>query len=356
MKVLVMGGTVFLGRFVVEALLNAGHDVTLVNRGRENPDLFPQVDRIVADRDQSLDVLRGGAWDCVIDTSGYTSRQLRRSVDAVRDTVQFYAFISTMSVYSDLSRAGLDEHSDVYAEDVESDSLTIDVLGPLKAAAEREVISAFGEHALVARCGLLMGPHDVSSRSRRDHRGVSTNVLDYDAFSARIPYWPWRAAQPGKFAAPGDGSQHLQVIDARDVANWVVAMAEKRIGGTYNVVGPVGESLSFRDFIEAAREAAGTQATSQPIWIPEGHLEAAGVPPLTGLPLWLPSSLTPMQGLFRINGRRAAESGLVTRPIVETLRDILAWMRVDPTQGVSDSTPVIGARLEGSLISGGMNL
>ena len=351
MRILVLGGTVFLGRFVVAAALEQGHDVTLFNRGRENPDLFPEAKRIVGDRDGGLQPLAGESFDAVIDTCGYVPRLVGDSAALLADTVPFYTFVSTMSVYRDVSRPGLTEDAPVFEEEPESEELGWPALGPQKAASERAVSRVYGDdRSLIVRCGLIFGPHDVASRSRADADGVSTNTLDYDSFSGRIPYWPLRVARGDRFAAPESRDQPLQLIDARDLADFMVRMTAARHAGVFTATGPADGSLTMGGVIAVWAEAAGTPL-SNAVWIPEDGLAAHDLQPLTTLPLWKPSALTPVAGLFDLDCGKAVAAGLRTRPVRETLRDILDWARPDPQLAVAPRTPVISPELEARLIA-----
>ncbi|MFI7210888.1 NAD-dependent epimerase/dehydratase family protein [Micromonospora maritima] len=351
MRVLVLGGTVFLGRHIVAALLQRGHEVTMFNRGRENPDLFPQVRRIIGDRDGGLDGLIGETFDAVIDTCGYVPRLVGASAALLSDSAPFYTYISTMSVYRDVSRPGVTEEAPVFDEEPDTEALGWPALGPQKAASERAVQHSYGaDRSLIVRCGLIFGPYDVASRSRSDAHGVSTNTLDYDSFSGRIPYWPLRVARGDRFAAPEPRDQPLQLIDARDLSEFVVRLTEARQAGIYTATGPADGTLTMSGFITACAEAAGTPV-SNAVWIPEQVLVAHGLQPLTTLPLWKPTALTPVAGLFSLDCTKAIAAGLRTRPVRETLRDILDWARPDPHLAVASRTPVISPALEAELIA-----
>lgn len=295
MRLLVLGGTVFLGRHVVEAALAEGHQVTIFTRGRTNPDLFPQVERLRGDRDGDLGALTGREWDRVVDTSGYVPRVVRQSAELLRDAVGRYVLVSSVSVYADLARppdetSAVAELDDPRSEDVERD------YGALKAACERLVEEVYGERATIVRPGLIVGPHDPSGR---------------------FTYWPRRIAAGGDVLAPGRPHAPVQVIDARDLAAWLVRLDA---GGVYNVTGRPG-ALTFGELLEACRAVAGSDA--QLVWAADDRLIAAGVEPWTELPLWLPGD--EHAGLQRTNVSRALAAGLRLRPIEETIRDTLAW-------------------------------
>jgi 2'-hydroxyisoflavone reductase len=350
-RILVLGGTVFLGRYIVAAALEQGHEVTLFNRGRENPDLFPEARRIIGDRDGGLQGLAGERFDAVIDTCGYVPRLVGDSAGLLADTVPFYTFVSTMSVYRDVSRPGVTEDAPVYDEEPETEELGWPALGPQKAASERAVQRVYGaDGSLIVRCGLIFGPHDVASRSRRDAQNISTNTLDYDSFSGRIPYWPLRVARGDRFAAPEPRDQPLQLIDARDLSDFIVRMTAARHAGVFTATGPADGRLTVGGFIAACAEAAKTPI-SNAVWIPEDVLTAHELQPLTTLPLWKPTALTPVAGLFELDCSEAIAAGLRTRPVADTVRDILDWAQPDPHLAVAPETPVLSPELEAKLIA-----
>ena len=237
MKLLVLGGTQFVGRAVTEIALERGHELTLFHRGRTNPDLFPEAEHLHGDRDHDLAALEGRSFDAVVDTSGYVPRAVRASVDALADT--HYVFVSTISVYADFAR-GPDEESPVH--------LRGDGYGELKAACEREL----PEGALIVRPGLIVGPHDPTYR---------------------FTYWVDRLARGGDVVAPEPRDAFVQLIDVRDLADWLVRAAEERLGGVFNAVGPA-EPLTMHELLETIRmrPRAGRGCTGFP---PNGCSSAA---------------------------------------------------------------------------------
>ncbi len=208
MRILVLGGTVFLGRHLVEAAVRAGHEVTLFNRGQSNPGLFPDVEQVHGDRATDLGRLSGRRFEAVIDTSGYLPRIVREGVSALRRMTEHYTFISTISVYSDLSVIGVDEEgpllplSEEGSEDIPRD------YGALKALCEEAVSDAYGSAALIIRPGLIVGPWDPTDR---------------------FTYWPYRVARGGDILAPGRPDRRIQFIDVRDLAAWTVGMVGEPI-------------------------------------------------------------------------------------------------------------------------------
>ncbi len=282
---LVLGGTSFLGRHLVEAALARGHAVTLFNRGRTNPHLFPEAERLVGDRDGGLDALRGRSFDAVVDTSGYVPRVVGDTIDALGE-IGHYTFVSSVSAYADLSTPPTEESRT--AEDEE--------YGGLKAACEQVVRERFPE-AFVVRPGLIVGPWDPTGR---------------------FTYWPLRLADGGPVLAPAPPDAPAQVIDARDLAAWLLHGAERRLAGTYNAVD--------RPTTRAALLAACGDA--EVVWVPGDFLAANEVEEWLELPLWLHSP--DYAGMLAVDPAKAFAAGLETRPLAETARDTLAWARTQP--------------------------
>lgn len=310
MKILVLGGTRFVGRALVLAALGRGHDVTLLNRGVTAPGLFPAVPRLVADRAGDLAVLGGGSWDAAIDVAGYDPDIVRRSAAALVGAVGRYVFVSTVSVYAD--------HSGVQREGDSVLELTGDLdpgglYGARKAAAERVVAQLHAAH-LVIRPGLIVGPHDPTDR---------------------FAYWPRRTARGGRLLAPGNPADPVQFIDVRDLASFVVGAVEAGRAGVFNVT---GEALPMSAFL-AACLAAVPAARASLVWVPTDRLLAAGADPWMGVPLWI--AAPGWEGANRVDATRARTTGLVTRPLVDTLRDTLAWDRArgGPQPGGEGLTP-----------------
>lgn len=290
MRLLVLGGTEFLGRHLVQAALDRGHAPTLFNRGRTNPELFPGVERLTGDRDGGLERLRGRRWDAVVDTSGFVPRVVGQSVDLLRGSAGAYAFVSTGSVYA---RRGQDRSEDgplVRLEDPATEDVTSHY-GGLKALCERVVTAAFGDRALVVRSGLIAGPHDPTGR---------------------FTYWALRLARGGEVLGPGDPSRPVQFIDARDQAAWILDMLEAGRGGTFNVTGP-REPLTFGGLL--------SRAPGPVTWVADEFLLEQGVRPYSEMPLWVP----PSAGTLGMPIGRALAAGLRHRTVDDTIRDTRAW-------------------------------
>ena len=308
MRMLVLGGTQFLGRHTVDASLARGHEVTLFNRGRTRPELFPAVEKLRGDRDGGLDALQGRSFDAVVDTSGYVPRVVAATIDALGD-VGHYTFVSSISVYGEVPTPPTEETPVVeLAEPTEN---WREAYGELKADCEEVVRERFPD-AFVPRPGLIVGPWD--------HTG-------------RFTYWPARLADGGRVLVPSPPDAPAQVIDVRDLAAWIVRAAESGLGGTYNAV----DRPTIRaTLIETCREAAGAEA--ELVWVDSGFLLARDVGEWMELPLWLASP--EYAGMLSIEPAAAFAAGLETRPLAETARDTLAWVRAgdapaDPPAGLA---------------------
>jgi len=305
MRLLVLGGTQFVGRAVAEAALAAGHELTLFHRGRTNPGLFPAAEHVHGDRERDLSTLAGRSFDAVIDTSGYEPQVVRASVDALAGA--HYVFVSTISVYTDFSR-GPNEDSTVYAAG--------EGYGELKAACEREL----PDGSLIVRPGLIVGPYDPTYR---------------------FTYWVDRIARGGDVVAPEPRDRAVQLIDARDLAVWLVRSAETRLAGVFNAVGPA-ESLTMGELLETILDVTGSDAGL--CWVPADVLLEHEVEEYVTLPLWLADPA--WRGHGEVSNARATAAGLVFRPLEETVRDTLAWIRSGAAVFVDQGRPRPGLESE----------
>lgn len=303
MKLLILGGTLFLGRHFVEAALARGDEVTIFNRGQRNPELFPEVERLRGDRDGRLDALRGRSWDAVVDTSGYVPRLVRASAELLADAVKLYVFVSSVSAYADFSRPFDEGSSEATTADEGVEEVTGETYGPLKVLSERAAEAAMPGRVLVVRPGLIVGPHDPT---------------------VRFSYWTARVARGGEVLAPGNPGRLIQVIDARDLAGWTLRMAAEGRAGVYNASGP-DYALTMGRFLEECRAVSGSGARLT--WVDEEFLLERGVGPWGELPLWIPESSETHRYFLRANIDRALAAGLTFRPLAETIRDTLAWQR-----------------------------
>ncbi|WP_039832061.1 SDR family oxidoreductase [Nocardiopsis valliformis] len=316
MRILVLGGTSFVGRAIVEDALQAGHEVTLFNRGRSAPDLFPRTKRLLGDRDEGdYASLAEGTWDAVVDVSGFVPRHVRQATDALDDRVGRYLFISSNAVYAPGPGPGADESAPVRAPEWDTEEIGRHTYGPLKAACEQELGSRYGSRATVVRPGVLAGPHDHG-----DH----------------LTYWVRRAAKGGKVVLPGDPGQPVQLLDARDLARLVVRLLEEDRGGVFNATGPA-EPLTLMEMLRTCAEAAGSEIDI--VLVPQETIMAS-------FPLVRPDRV--WEQTFQRDFSRAREAGLPLRPLVTTAADVLAWDRErgEPPLAVGPS-----AEIERTLLS-----
>ena len=299
MRLLVIGGSKFLGRHVVDAARTAGHSLTLLNRGRTNPTLFTDVELRIADRNGDLAVLDGGTWDAVIDTSAYLPRQVRGMAARLAGRVGRYLLVSTISVYAEPLAAGPDEDAPLQVlADPGTETVDGSTYGGLKLLCEQALAEALPGIGLVARPGLLVGPHDPTGR---------------------FTWWLRRIAAGGDVLAPGDPATPVQFIDARDAAAWLLLQAEGGRTGTFNLTGPE-QPLTMGDLLRAA--CATLNPSARLHWADEAFLQQHGVAPWTELPAWVPRAEAGLQ-MTRID--RALATGLHCRPLAQTLADTAAW-------------------------------
>ena len=295
MRLLILGGTVFLGPHLLEAA--RAHELTIFHRGKHPSDAPPAVTRIVGDRERAADLnalAKRGPWDAVIDTCGYLPRQVQTSAAVLHGVAERYVFVSSLSVYDDPVGA-VDENAPLAAPIAPVEKVTPESYGPMKAACEAEVRDAFAEHALVLRPGLIVGPRDPTDR---------------------YTYWIRRVARGGPVLAPGDGARQVQFVDVRDLAAFTIHLLERRASGTLNVT---GTPLRFDAFLGGAATALST--TPELRWTPETRLLEKGVQPWVDLPLWI-------AGQDQTAGiARALASGLSLRDPADTARATWAWDR-----------------------------
>jgi 2'-hydroxyisoflavone reductase len=310
---LILGGTGFLGPHVVEAAQARGLKVTLFNRGKTNPHLFPGVEKLRGDRNGGLDelaaaVASGRRWRAVIDTSGYVPRIVRDSATLLADAVDQYVFISSISVYSETARVGLDETGAVATlEDPSVEEVTGETYGALKALCEQAAEASLPGRTTNVRPGLIVGPGDPTDR---------------------YTYWPARAARGGPMIAPGRPSDPVQYIDARDLAAWLIVCVEEGHRGVYNATGPA-EGTTIGELVGACVEVAGSDA--EPVWIDAEFLAEREVMPWMNMPVWIPPE-SEEGGIGQVSIARAVAAGLQFRSGRETAADTLAWWRELPEE------------------------
>jgi 2'-hydroxyisoflavone reductase len=326
MNLLILGGTVFLGRHVAREALARGHRVTLFHRGRHalEPGALGErsgtLDVVTGDRHDGFGALGTRTFDAVVDTSAYVPSEVSAVAEALGSRTRHYTFVSSLSAYSDYSLAGLDEDSPIPAitdeqrtagesldrEDPEQRPRFLELYGPLKAACELEAARYLPGKACVVRPGLIVGPNDPTDR---------------------FTYWPERAARGGEALAPGRPARPVQFVDVRDLAAWIVSLGEAGRIGTFNANGPAHE-LDMAALLAACARGAGGDVHWT--WCDDAFLLEHGVAPWMGLPLWIPETDASMHGFMRVDCARARDAGLAFRPLEDTVRDTLAWVATRP--------------------------
>ena len=304
MNLLILGGTIFLGKHIVNAAIENGHTVTLFNRGQHNPEWFPDLEKIKGDRDGDLSGLKGRKFDGVIDTCGYIPRIVRKSAEFLKDSTGHYTFISSISVYNNDDVPGSNENSETgVITDDNVEKMTMENYGPLKVLCENEVMDVFGENSSIVRSGLIVGDGD---------------------FSDRFTYWIHRISKGGKVIVPVSKINNVQFIDVKDLAEWTLKLTEDKISGVFNSTGPL-EALSLNTFVNKCKEFSGSEAEF--IYMDEKFLLDEGVIPYQDLTLWLPEDSF---GMNNVDISKAKNAGLKIRPLEKTLKDTVEY---DLTRG-----------------------
>jgi 2'-hydroxyisoflavone reductase len=311
LRILILGGTGFTGPYQVRYALSRGHKVTTFHRGKTHPGELPkEVEQLIGDRNGQLDALRDRQWDVAIDNPTTLPAWVRDAAQILKGSVERYVFISTISVYADTGQ-GVDETAplakydgpDPYKETIEAVKASgYKTYGPLKALSEKEAEKWFPGKTLIIRPGLIVGPRDETDR---------------------FTYWPLRIDRGGEVLAPGTPSDPVQFIDARDLAQWTIRMAEKRDTGIYNATGPA-KPLEVGQMLEQIKDALHSSATFT--WLPTEFLKQQKVEAWSDMPVWAGDEL----GLARTKIDRALAKGLTFRPLAETARDTLAWFKSLP--------------------------
>lgn len=312
LRILVLGGTSFIGPHQVRYALERGHEITLFNRGRTNTHLFPGVERLVGDRNGDLESLRGRRWDVCIDNSASRIRWVELSTAALRDQVDRYMYVSSRSAYADTSAVPMTADHPTFTyesagvdRDADRDRLPY---GLQKALCEREVQAVLGpERSVIFRPGLIIGPRDRTDR---------------------FTYWPVRIHRGGEVLAPGDGSDPVQIIDARDFAEWMIRMAEDGHTGVFNAVGPA-VPRPMDQLLYGIR--AVTTAETTFTWADTDFLLERGVRPYREMPVWRPP-LPGSEGFARFDLTPEVERGLTFRPLAVTAADTLEWHFARPEE------------------------
>ena len=309
LKLLVLGGTAFLGPHFVRAAMANGHEVTLFNRGKTNPEMFRGLEQLRGDRDkQELGALEGREWDAVIDTSGYVPAHVRQAASLLKDRVGHYQFISTISVYGNFNQRPMqvDEDADTakVSQEVVDEVRTIRQAyrhyGAMKALCEQAAEAEMPGRVSNLRPGLIVGPMDRSDR---------------------FTYWPWRIDRGGEVLCPGDPDGHSQFVDVRDLAGWMLRCVEQNVTGVFNAVGFAGRT-SLGEVLGACKCA--TSSDAQLTWVGEDFLREQKVRAYTEMPLWIPE-----EGRRMVRNHKAMDAGLTFRPVADTIRDTLAWAKTE---------------------------
>jgi 2'-hydroxyisoflavone reductase len=308
LKVLILGGTGFIGPHFVEVLRARGHKLTLFNRGKRNPKLFPDLETLIGDRNGPVDSLKGRDWDVVIDDSAFIAKHAQLTTELLKGHAGHYIFTSSISVYSDLATPGIDETAKVaQLTDPSVDKVTEETYGGLKAVCEKIVSDAFPGHSTIIRPSYIVGPGDPTDR---------------------FTYWPVRVARGGDVFAPGSPTDPIQFVDVRDLADFTRLCVEQRFTGTYNICNPPG-AVTIGDLLQSAKKVSGSNAKF--IWASAEFIEAQKLLESGEIPIWVPSS-GEYAGMGLVSSVRAVAKGLRFRPVDTTVRDTLAWHAKRPKE------------------------
>jgi 2'-hydroxyisoflavone reductase len=317
MNILILGGTGFTGPFQVQYAMSRGHKVTVFNRGKTHPGELPEgVEQLLGDRNGKLDALKNRKWDVVIDNPTMLPEWVRSAAEVLKGNVDRYVFISTISVFGDNSKPGMDESGalakyegpDPYKETRDTVAASgFKLYGPLKALSEQEAEKWFQKKTLVIRPGLIVGPRDETDR---------------------FTYWPVRVDRGGEVLAPGDPKDPVQIIDGRDLAEWTIRMVENGETGIYNATGPAS-TLTIGGTLDTLKDAL--KSSARFTWADAKFLEEQKVEPWSDMPAWVPPQ-GEMTGFALINIKKAVGKGLTFRPLADTARDTLAWFKTLPPE------------------------
>ena len=312
LKILMLGGTGFLGPHTVQYAIDRGHEVTLFNRGRSKENLFPNLEKLIGNRDPKVDAglsaLKGRKWDCVIDTSSYVPRIAGASAQLLKGQCEQYLMISTISVYSQFSQLNMDETAAVGTlDDPTVETVDGATYGPLKAYSEQAVTEQFGAGTTILRPGLIVGPRDRTDR---------------------YSYWPVRASRGGDMLCPGNGSDLVQYIDVRDLAEFIIHCLEQKTTGIFNTISD-SKTETVKDMVDTCIEVSG--ADTNAVWADTDFLTEQGVRPWADMPVWVPNA-GEMAGLSQIDVSRAFAAGMKIRDRKETALDTLNWFKTLPEE------------------------
>lgn len=305
---LILGGTGFLGPHLTDAALKHGWKVTHFNRGKRDADGVPGVETLHGDRKGQLDALREHKWDAVVDNTGYVPKYVQQSAGLLAPNTGYCLFVSSISAYASFAQPNHEASPTGKLANIEEATVTNETYGPMKALCEQYTMQAWPGRASVVRPGYIVGPLDPTDR---------------------FTYWPVRAARGGEMLAPGTPQDPIQIIDARDLTAWMLALVEKRATGYYNAVTRPRE-YTIGDVIRASQDASpgnGTKVT----WVPESFLFKQWKPEEVDVPPWSPMG-GEYAGASLTSNDRARAAGLVTRPLADTMRDTLQWFRTLPAE------------------------
>jgi 2'-hydroxyisoflavone reductase len=323
-KILIIGGTQFLGRHLTTSALARNHEVTLFNRGRHSSAPIANVEIIRGDRNHDLGLLKGRTWDAVIDTCGYLPRSVHASALALRDSVNQYVLISSLSAYADFSSPDMNEAAPLStlppeklaaANAIDQSGLISAVdygasYGGLKAMCEHALQDVMPNRALILRPGLIVGSGD---------------------YTDRFTYWVARIARGGEVLAPGRPERYLQLIDVHDLAQWTIKMVEERAAGIYNANGEPSR-LTMVSFLEACKTTSKSDAKFT--WVSDNFLLEKQVAMWSEMPLWIPGVQQDLKGFMFVNCSKAIQAGLMLRPINDTIQDVLDWYKINRTHEI----------------------
>ncbi|MCP3164004.1 NAD-dependent epimerase/dehydratase family protein [Myxococcus qinghaiensis] len=332
-RILILGGTGFLGPAVVEAARARGHSLTLFNRGKTRPELFPDVEKLRGDRDpdkdEGLKALKGKKWDAVVDTSGYYPRMVRASAALLAPNVKQYVFISSVSAYASDKTPREDESGPTATlsdPNVETMGKDFEFYGGLKRACEEAAEAALPGRVANIRPGYIVGPDDRSDR---------------------FTYWPVRFDKGGEMLAPGTAKDPLQIIDVRDLAEWLVLLIEGQVNGVFNAVGPA-EPWSMGAMLDTCRKVTGRD--TKVTWVSAEFLEKHGETGDVRLPIYMPPTGTSLGTHLRSNAK-AVKAGLKFRPVDVTVRDTLAYFKGLPEERRNKPRAGLPAEREAELLA-----
>jgi 2'-hydroxyisoflavone reductase len=306
LRILVLGGTRFIGIYMTRLALQRGHTVTLFNRGQTNPQLFPKLELLKGDRDGELDALRGRKWDVVIDNSGFVPRHVRLAAQLLAANVRQYLFVSSVSVYASFATAPDEDSAVGKLADERVEKVDENTYGPLKALCEHAAAAAMPGRVTVLRPGYIVGPDDNSDR---------------------FTYWPARAARGGEMLAPDGPGDPIQFVDVRDLAQFTLDVLERNLTAVFNVISPPGRFTMgdlLAESVRSANSLAKPIIAPRPVWVAPEFMRQHNVALATDMPIWADPSGADA-AFAKINVARALQAGFTIRPIKDTVYDTLAW-------------------------------